>query len=269
MAGLLIALWYAAAAMKTLAAYRLVRTGLFRRYPTLLALFIASAADHLVLISMIHHPQGARLWYSVVSPLMFLLDGSAVIGVFWVALEGFPQLRKPGVALLSAVALLAGLAAYWTRAVAIPASGWSLAWQAAILLQRHTGLVLIAILTATRFLISGLSYTPIRPSAKRAADILMAQAVAVIWGVPVFTVATGAQYPEIAQILPLLGGIVAAGLCAALLTAESDRLPARKLVRGASGSDASRRAIDLELAGFRRLARTTLIGAATVRERKL
>ena len=257
MAGLLIALWYAAAAMKTIAAYRLLKTGLFRRYPTLLALFIASAADHLVLISMIHHPQGARLWYSVVSPLMFLLDGGAVIGIFWVALEGFPQLRKPGVALLSAVALVAGLAAYWTRSVAIPASGWSLTWQVAILLQRHAGLVLIAILTATRFLISGLSYTPIRLSAKRAADILMAQAVAVIWGVPVFTVATGAQFPAMTQILPLAGGILAAGLCALFLTPESDKLPATKLAHEERGSDASRRALDLEMDGFRRLAGMT------------
>jgi hypothetical protein len=224
MAGLLIALWYTAAAVKIIAAYRLVTTGLFRRYSTLLALFIVSAADHLLLISMIHAPiSRAMFWYSVTSPFMILFDAGAVIGVFWVALEGFPQLRKPGVALLSAVALLAGL-------------------------------VLIAILTATRFLISGLSYTPIRPSARRAADILMVQAVVVIWGVPVFTIATGAQYPEIAQILPLLGGIVAAGLCAALLTAESDRLPAPKLVREADRSDANRRAIDLELAGFRRLA---------------
>lgn len=255
MVGLLIALWYTAAAVKIIAAYRLLTTGLFRRYSTLWALFIVSAGHHLLLISMIHAPVSrAMFWYSVTSPFMILFDAGAVIGVFWVALEGFPQLRKPGVALLSAVALVAGLAAYWTRAVAIPASGWSLAWQAAVLFQRHAGLVLIAILTATRFLISGLSYTPIRPSAKRAADILMAQAVVVIWGVPVFTVATGARYPEIAQILPLLGGIVAAGLCAVLLTAESDRLPAPKLVREPSGSDASRRAIDLELAGFRRLA---------------
>jgi hypothetical protein len=257
MAGLLIALWCAAAAMKILAAYRIVKTGLFHRYPTLLALFVASAGQHLLLISLIHHASGARFWYSVTSPLLILFDGGAVVGVFWVALEGFPQLRKPGAALLSSVALLAGLAAYWTRAVAIPASGWSLTWQAAILLQRHGGLVLIATLTATRFLISGLSYTPVRPSARRAADILMAQAVVVVWGVPVFTVATGARYPEIAQILPLVGGILAAGLCAMFLTPESDELPARRVVRYTSGSDASRRALDLELDGFRRLAGMT------------
>src|SRR5580658_5498255 len=145
MAGLLIALWYTAAAMKLVAAYRLVTTGLFRRYPTLLALFIASAGHHLLLLSMIHQPHArAMFWYSVTSPFMIVFDAGAVVGVFWVALEGFPQLRKPGVALLSSVALLAGLAAYWTRAVAIPASGWSLAWKAAILLQRLAGLVVIA-----------------------------------------------------------------------------------------------------------------------------
>lgn len=255
MTGLLIALWYAAAATKLVAAYRLVMTGLFRRYPTLMALFIASAADHLLLISMIHQPPAkVMLWYSITSPLLLLFDGGAVVGVFWVALEGFPQLRKPGAALLSAVALLAGLAAYWTRTAATPASGWSLAWQVAILLQRNTGLVLIATLTATRFLMSGLSDVPIRPSARRAADILTIQSVVVIWGVPVFTVATGARFPEITQILPLVAGILAAGLCAAFLTLESDRLPAPRLARELRSSDASRRALDLELDGFRRLA---------------
>jgi hypothetical protein len=193
-------------------------------------------------------------WYSVTAPLIVLLDGGAIVGVFWVALEGFPQLRKPGAALLSAVALLAGLAAYWTRSVAMPASDWSLAWQAAILLQRHAGLVLIAILTATRFLITGLSYTPVRPSARRAADILLAQAVTVIWGVPVFTVATGARYPEIAQILPLVGGILGAALCAVFLTRESDRLPVPKVIWHTREPEATRRALDLELDGFRRLA---------------
>jgi len=244
--------------MKIIAAYRLVQSGLFRRYPTLLALFIASAGQHLLLISMIHLPHSrAMFWYSVTSPCMILFDAGAVIGVFWVALEGFPQLRKPGVALLSSVALIAGLAAYWTRSVAIPVSGWSLAWQAAILLQRHAGLVLIAVLTATRFLMSGLSTVPVRSSARRAADILMAQAIVVIWGVPVFTVATGARYPEIAQILPLLGGILAAGLCAVFLTAQSDKLPVPKLAPDARARDASRRALDLELDGFRRLAGMT------------
>src|ERR1700722_11717802 len=117
MAGLLIVLWYTAAATKVVAAYQLLKTGLFRRYPTLLALFIASAGHNLLLISMIHQPGSqAMFWYSVTSPVMILFDAGAVIGVFWVALEGFPQLRKPSVALLSAVALLAGLAAYWTRA---------------------------------------------------------------------------------------------------------------------------------------------------------
>jgi hypothetical protein len=258
MAGLLIALWYTAAAMKLAAAYRLVSTGLFRRYPTLLALFLASAAHHLLLISMIHAPASrAIFWYSVTSPFMILFDAGAVVGVFWVALEGFPQLRNPSVALLSAVALLAGLAAYWTRAVALPSSGWSLAWQAALLLQRNAGLVLIAVLTATRFLISGLSYTPIRPSARRAADILMAQSVLLTWGVPVFTVATGARFPEMTQILPLAGGILAAGLCALLLTPQSDRLPAPRSLRDARATDANRRALDLEMDGFRRLAGLT------------
>jgi hypothetical protein len=41
------------------------------------------------------------------------------------------------------------------------------------------------------------------------------------------------------------------------LTRESDRLPAPKLAPDVRASDASRRALDLELDGFRRLAGMT------------
>jgi len=252
MAGFLIALWCASVAAKLVAAVRLIETGLFRRYPALLVLFCASACQHAILIALVQRPVAARFWYSVTSPAMLLFDAAAIIGVFWVSLESFPALRNPGVALLSMFALLAGFGAYVTRAFAVPSTGWTSAWQVAVLLQRHAGLILIAILAATRFLVSGLSYRPIRPSARRAADILIAQAIFVIWAAPVFTIATGARYPVIAQSFPLIGGTACALLFAILLTPASDRLPERRPSTDARAAETKWLALGLEIDGLER-----------------
>lgn len=217
---LVIALWYAGPAAEAVAAYRLARNGLVWRFPTLWALLVASALQSAALIFFRRQPAQYAYIYSVTSATLLLMEAFAIVGVFWVVTEKYPNFGKPGAILLSGLGIIGALACWITRLAAVPAH-WSAPWQLAMLTQRYATLVMIVALAGTRVLLPIVPRIPIRPSARRASDILAIHALFGLAGASV-TVGTGARYPLLASFLPVMGGVAMPLLCAFWLTAASD-----------------------------------------------
>jgi hypothetical protein len=151
--------------------YRLWRNGLVSRFPTLWAFIMVSTATAVTLLWFRRDPATYSYIYSLSTPIMLLLEAFAIVGVFWTVAEHYPRFRRPGSALVTALALIGGVAAWVTRSVAVPAY-WSGLWQAAILIERYALLVMAVVLLGTRLLLPHVRGIPIRQSALRAADIL-------------------------------------------------------------------------------------------------
>src|SRR5262249_23161730 len=108
-----------------------------------------------------------------------------------------------------------------THFVAVP-PGWSAPWQLAWLLERNSLLVMTVVLAGTRFLLPRIPGIPIRPSAKRMADILTAS-VAVDLTASALFIATGVKHAALTQTL-ITGGNMVCMLCIAMfVTRESDQ----------------------------------------------
>lgn len=217
---LVLALWYAGPAAKAVAAYRLARTGLVRRFPALWAFLVASALQSALLISVQHNPERYAYIYSYTSVMMLLMETFAIVGVFWVVTEKYPNFGRPGTMLLSGLAIIGVLACWMTRFLAVPPH-WSGFWQIAMLTQRYVALVMIVMLTGSRILLPIVPRIPIRASARRASDILTIHA---LFGLAssAMTVGTAGRFPWAASLLPVLGGVVTPLLCAFWLSAASD-----------------------------------------------
>jgi hypothetical protein len=240
---LLFFLWYAALAAKAIAAFRLWRNGLVRRFPTLWAYIVVSLMTSAFLIWFRRDPAAYGAIYAYSTPITLILEAFAIVGVFLTMAEHYPQFGRPGAALLTALALLGGLSAWLTRFVAVPA-GWSGMWQAAILIERHGLLTMSVVLVGAGLLLPRVKGIPIRPSAARAAGIITFHVAACGAG-NAFTVATAARYRMISAFIPVVAGLVTAVLFATCLTRASDQcedtepllLPDRGILPG-SGNQA-------------------------------
>jgi hypothetical protein len=217
---LIVALWYAGPAMKAVAVYRLVRHGLVRRFPALWAFLLASLLRSALLIPFQRDPVRYAYLYSYTGVTMLLMEAFAIVGVFWVVTEKYPNFGRPGTVLLSGLAVLGALACWVTRFAAVPAH-WEALWQLAVLIQRYATLVMIVVLAGTRLLLPIIPRIPIRPVARRASDILTVHALFGL-AAAALTVATAARQPLLVSLLPVVGGVVVPLLCAFWLTAASD-----------------------------------------------
>lgn len=217
---LVLVLWYAGPAAKAAAVYRLARKGLVWRFPALWAFLLASALRSAVLMPFQHDPARYAFVYSFTGVMMLLMESFAVVGVFWTVTEKYPNFGKPGTILLSVLAIAGALACWITRFAAVPVH-WSAVWQMAVLTQRYVTLVMIVVLAGTRLLMPLVPRIPIRPTARRAADILTIHAL-FLWASSAVIVAVGSRYPWLASLLPVVGGITLPLLCAFWLTTASD-----------------------------------------------
>lgn len=217
---LVLALWYAGPATKAVAAYRLARTGLVWRFPALWAFLIASALQSTLLIAFQRHQERYAYIYSYTSVTMLLMEAFAIVGVFWVVTEKYPNFGRPGTVLLSGLAVIGAAACWMTRFLAVPPH-WSAVWQMAILTQRYVTLVMIVVLAGSRLLLPIVPRIPIRASARRASDILTIHALFALASSAV-TVGTDGRFPWAASLLPVLSGVITPALCAFWLTAASD-----------------------------------------------
>jgi hypothetical protein len=225
---LLLVLWYAGPVVKAVAAYRLWRNQLIRRFPILWVSIVVSMVTSIVLLFFRRDPTIYTHLYSYSTPIGLLLETFAIVGVFWTVAEHYPSFRGPGSALLGALALIGGVAGWLTRFAAVPA-GWSGIWEAAILIQRHVTLLMSIVLIGTRLLLPRVRGIPIRPSAARTADIITAHVVVCAMG-SAFTVATAARYPLVTAYVPVVAGLVTATLFATCLTGASDQCGTAELV---------------------------------------
>ena len=215
-----LALWYAGPVAKAAAVYRLARTGLVSRFPALWAYLVASALQSALLIAFQRSPAQYAYIYSYTSVTMLLMEAFAIVGVFWVVTEKYPNFGRPGTVLLSGLAVLGAVACWMTRFFAVPIH-WSAVWQVAMLTQRYVTLVMIVVLAGSRVLLPIVPRIPIRASARRASDILTIHALFGLASSAV-TVGTGGRFPWAASLLPVLGGMITPLLCAFWLTAASD-----------------------------------------------
>jgi len=151
---------------------------------------------------------------------MLLMEAFAIVGVFWVVTEKYPNFGRPGTVLLSGLAVIGALACWMTRFLAVPPH-WSAFWQVAVLTQRYVTLVMIVVLAGSRVLLPIVPRIPIRMSARRASDILTIHALFGLASSTV-TVGTDGRFPLAASLLPVLSGLVTPMLCAFWLTAASD-----------------------------------------------
>lgn len=221
---MIMAVWCMGIAAKGLAAYRIANKGLFHRLPIFWAYILISVARSIALLCFANN----RRAYSAISadsmPMMLLSEGFAIASVFWVVTENFPRWRKPGTISLSALAIIGTAVALLLRSVGVPKDwgyGWAQLWESAVLMQRHGMIAMAVVLAGTRFLLTLVRMVPVRPVARRAADVLL---IDVMLGLTCSLVSMwyGRRYPMVAYSLPVLCGLTNGLLWAFWLPAASD-----------------------------------------------
>jgi hypothetical protein len=219
----ILTMWCAAIVIKAIAAYLLVRNGLVRRFPALWAYISFCAVSSAVLLYLHSQPQLYVYAFSVVNYVQLVLESLAIIGVFWAVTERYPNFGRPGTILLSTLGMIGITAAWSGRSIAVPEL-WEQSWRLALLLERHLSLVMITVLAGTRAALALTRVIPVRPSARRAADILTLHAIMGLAAAS-YAIGTSMRYPALASILPLADHILMGILIATRLTKASDELP--------------------------------------------
>jgi hypothetical protein len=223
MAGLIICLWAAGIAAKAFAAFRLWRIGLAERFPTLFALLIVLAVQSGVALGISGDKAHYAQAYALIAWVSVLMEGFAVTGVFWVVAEFYPRFRIPGTILLAGLAII-GTAICWVAGYIAEPPGWYSSWRIAILGQRAISAVMLFVLVGTRLLLPRVQGIPIRPSARRAADILTLHVGLTLLGA-IISVATLLSDPGLISIIAVTNGLALGLFCAVALTPESDLCP--------------------------------------------
>jgi hypothetical protein len=227
---LIITLWCLGIAAKSLAAYRIVRKGIFERVPILWAFIVISVARSTALLCFVHDPRRYAEIAADSMPMMLLSEAFAIVSVFWLLTENFPKWRKPGTISLAVLAILGASAAVLLRSAALPKDwgyGWADAWQAAIVIQRDVMLGLAVVLVGMRLLLTIVRMIPVRPSARRAADVLGIDVALGLMG-SVITIWLGRRIPIVAYAWPTLAGVANGLLWAFWLPAASDACAYRR-----------------------------------------
>jgi hypothetical protein len=222
--GPIITLWYAGIAAKAFAAYRMVRNDLFQRLPIFWAFIVISVARSIALACLAGDPRQYAELAADTMPMMLLSEGFAITSVYWLLTENFPNWRKPGAISLSVLTILGMSATLLLRNVGVPVDwgyGWADVWQTAILLQRHVMVAMAVVLLGVRLLLAMARMIPVRPTARRAADVLCVDVMLGLTG-SVLTMWIGRRFPLIAYAWPVLCGLTSGLLWAFWLPAASD-----------------------------------------------
>lgn len=215
----MFALWYPGMAVKSIAVYRMWRLGLVQRFPTVFIYIVVSVLRS-VLLASIFGRATSELAYAYTTPLMLLLEGFAVVGVFWAVTEKYPSFRSFGTVLLLGSAAIGAVAAWSTRFLAVPA-GWEGLWKAALLVQRYGTAVMAMVLASTRLLLPRVRNIPIRPSATRAADILTLDAILGLASAAL-VIADGGRMVPLKELAPVVKGMSIGSLWAFWLPLAAD-----------------------------------------------
>jgi hypothetical protein len=227
---LIITLWCLGIAAKALAAYRIIRKGLFERIPILWTFIVISVARSTALLCFVRSPRRYADIAADSMPMMLLSEAFAIVSVFWLLTENFPKWRRPGTISLTVLAVLGTSAAVLLRSAAMPKDwgyGWAEAWQVAVVIQRDGMLVMAVVLVGTRVLLTIVRMIPVRPSARRAADVLsidvalgLTGSIVIIW--------LGRGIPLLAYAWPTISGLANGLLLAFWLPAASDACAYRR-----------------------------------------
>jgi hypothetical protein len=223
MHGLILTLWCAGIAARAFAAFRLWRSNLIHRLPTLWGLLVVLTAQSAIALCLLATPSMYARFYSRTAWCVMLMEAIAPVGVFWAVVERYPRFRAPGTFLLTLLAI-AGSAACWAAGYGSVPVGWGGQWHLAVFVQRVVAGIMFAVLLGTRVFLPRLTAIPIRPSAQRAADILTLHMGAAL-GIVIFGVATGLKYGGLINLATVANGLTLGLLCAVALTRESDVCP--------------------------------------------
>jgi hypothetical protein len=215
-----LALWFSAILAKGVCVWRMQATAISKRLPGLFFYFAIAFAIHLAMTPTLFHIGEYRIWYARTEPIMLAAQYAMVVSLFWAVAEFFPKFRIAGTIFLSVVSIVAAAGAYLFRFVGTAPQGWEAAWSGMVLFQRSAGVVLIAGLAAARLLRMFKRVFPFRECARRATDIMLVHGVVFTWGAASVS-ALGGSARNWGFVLGLVGSIVAASLCAALLTPET------------------------------------------------
>jgi hypothetical protein len=223
MDGLILTLWCAGIAARAFAAFRLWRSNLILRLPTLWGLLVVLTAQSAVALCLLAKPVMYAEVYARTAWCVMLMEAIAPVGVFWAVVERYPRFRAPGTFLLTLLAI-AGSAACWAAGYGSVPAGWNGQWHLAVFVQRAVAGIMFAVLLGTRVFLPRITAIPIRPSAQRAADILTLHMGAAL-GTSIFAVATGLKYAGLINLATVANGLTFGLLCAVALTRESDVCP--------------------------------------------
>jgi hypothetical protein len=223
MHGLILTLWCAGIAARAFAAFRLWRSNLIHRLPTLWALLVVLTAQSAIALCLLAEPGLYARFYARTAWCVMLMEAIAPVGVFWAVVERYPRFRAPGTFLLTLLAI-AGSAACWAAGYGSVPAGWSGHWHLAVAVQRAVAGIMFAVLLGTRIFLPRITAIPIRRSAQRAADILTLH-MGMALGIAIFTVATGLKYTGLVNLATVVNGLTFGLLCAVALTRESDLYP--------------------------------------------
>jgi hypothetical protein len=207
---IVLLVWFLGIAAKGLAAYRIVRKGLFDSLAIFLAFIVFSVARSTALLCFRDDPSRYRYIAADSMPLMLLAEGFAIVSVFWLLTQNFPRWRRPGTIVLVSLCVLGAAAALAIRKLGVPADwsyGWAQAWEGAILLQRHGMTAMIVVLAGCRLLLALVHNVPVCQVARRASDVLC---IDVLLGLvnSILTLWLGRRYPLVAFEGPVLAGLV-------------------------------------------------------------
>jgi hypothetical protein len=221
---LIIVLWCLGIAAKGLAAFRIVSKGLFNRLPIFWAYILISVARSTALLCFIGNPRRYADIAADSMPMMLLSEAFAITSVFWAVTENFPRWRRPGTISLSVLAIIGAMSALLVRSVGVPNDWgyglWRL-WEGAVLMQRHGMIAMAVVLVGVRFLLALVRMVPVRPVARRAADVLT---IDVLLGAAGAMIAMwyGKRYPLFTYMFPVCAGVANGLLWAFWLPAASD-----------------------------------------------
>jgi hypothetical protein len=223
MHGLILTLWCAGIAARAFAAFRLWRSNLIYRLPTLWGLLVVLTAQSTIALCLLADPVVYARFYALTAWCVMLMETIAPIGVFWAVVERYPRFRGPGTFLLTLLAI-AGSVVCWAAGYGSVPSGWGGNWHIAVVVQRVVAGIMFAVLLGTRIFLPRITAIPIRRSAQRAADILTLH-MGMALGIAIFTVATGLKYTGLVNLATVANGLTFGILCAVALTGESDMCP--------------------------------------------
>ncbi len=168
-----LGIWYAGAVVKIAAAFRMWSNGLIEQFPTLWAFLIVAGCRSALMAASHRSPHYVEISSYSLS-IELLLEAFAIVGVFFTLTKHYPNHRRPGTALLMALALLGTAASIMTRYLAISA-GWHGIWESAVLVERYFGILMVFILVGERALLPSVRGIPISQTGRRAADLLTSQ----------------------------------------------------------------------------------------------